>query len=438
VIRNEQWTIRTSELASLEALPEAVARRSQGKALRWYVSRMRDDEAVVEVTLCDEPLGEFVLTAGGCASGKSVALSIIPTGIGCSVGGYAGDAAPATSLLAAAVDYLVTNPNAVNASDFIRLDDNVVYTEGSTIDLFCQGLVDLHLPRANRVGLIVERSEPRHIEMVFNVLNAVRAIHGVDVADCVITEEPIGGRCVENRSGAYSGTIDHPEVLFKACEELLAKGVTAVAVTSNIQDLPPEEYAKHFAGAYPNPVGGVEAVISHLITRRYRIPAAHAPLRNMKQMDLADNVVDARGAGEMASTCGLACVLIGLRRAPQIRTTPDLRIAEVLDGKNLLAVVTPASCLGGVPALATRKHRVPLIAVRENETVLDVTAAALPLGDVVEVGNYAEAAGVLLALRRGISLQSIVRPLKTLRPVREEDYLPLRDGDLTYEQPLAY
>ena len=55
------------------------------------------------------------------------------------------------------------------------------------------------------------------------------------------------------------------------------------------------------------------------------------------------------------------------------------------------------------------------IAVRGNETILGVTREELGLENVIEVGSYAEAAGVLLALGRGISLQSVMRPLSTLR-----------------------
>jgi hypothetical protein len=44
-------------------------------------------------------------------------VQIIPTGIGCEFGGYAGDAGPVTNLLASVVDFLVTHPSTVNASE---------------------------------------------------------------------------------------------------------------------------------------------------------------------------------------------------------------------------------------------------------------------------------------------------------------------------------
>ena len=43
-------------------------------------------------------------------------LLVIPTGIGCAVGGFAGDALPAARLLAAASDCLITHPNVMNGA----------------------------------------------------------------------------------------------------------------------------------------------------------------------------------------------------------------------------------------------------------------------------------------------------------------------------------
>lgn len=417
MIANTQLRFRKTDVALPHGVPEMIQEATAGRALRWYVAQVTAEEVVVEATVDSQPIGEFSAAAERrLHPGRSAAVSIVPTGVGCSVGGYAGDAAPATRLLASTVDYLVTNPNAVNASDFIQLDDNVLYTEGHCIDLFCQGRLDLHLPYANRVGVLVERSSDARLEVVFNLVNAARAVHGVDIEHCVVTDRPIGSRCERNASGAFVGTVDHPEVLARAAESLLARGVDAIAVTTNVQDLPLDDYALHFAGKAPNPVGGVEAIISHYIVNRFRVPCAHAPLLNVKDLALESPVVDARGAGEFASASGLACVLLGLARAPQLASRPGKPVREVINLHNLLAVIAPASCLGGIPMLFAARFGLPIVAVRANETILGVTREELGLDNVIEVGSYAEAAGVLLALRRGISLQSLVRPLATLRP----------------------
>ena len=75
------------------------------------------------------------------------------------------------------------------------------------------------------------------------------------------------------------------------------------------------------------------------------------------------------------------------------------------------AIVVPASCLGGIPALAAEFNDIPLIAVEENQTLLAVTNDKMQMRNVISVRSYLEAAGVILALRQGISLESLRRPI---------------------------
>lgn len=416
MIDNQEYIINRSEFQGIEELPAILERKAGKDILRWYISKVTDEKIVVEVTLFQKG-GKSIPdeSIGYLYPGKSVVLSVIPTGVGCEIGGYAADAAPATTLLASCTDYLITNPNAVNASDFISMEENVLYTEGFTIDLFCKGEVNLYKPYANKVGLIIEKADRKSLEIVYNIINAVRAIYGVDIKSVVVTEDLIGGRCVRYKSGAYVGTLNDPSVLFKAAEYLIEKGVNAIGITSNIQDLPADNYARHFDGQHPNPMGGAEAIISHLISEKYRIPAAHAPMINIKELDLKSNIVDARGAGEFSSPSGLACILVGLSKAPQLSKNNSYRIKDVVSIDNLLAVAAPASTLGGIPMLYAQTYNIPIIAVRENKTILDVTKDKLNLKNVYEVHNYVEAAGMLQALRKGLSIDSLHRPLETLR-----------------------
>ncbi len=416
MIDNQEFIINRSEYQRIEELPSILERKAEKDILRWYISKVTDEKIVVEVTLFqkggksnpDESIGYLY-------PGKSVVLSVIPTGVGCDIGGYAADAAPATTLLASCTDYLITNPNAVNASNFIALEENVLYTEGFTIDLFCKGEVNLYKPYGNKVGLIIEKANQQSLEIVYNIINTVRAVHGVDIKSVVVTEDLIGGRCVRYKSGAYVGALDDPSVLFKAAEYLIAQGVNAIGITSNIQDLPVDDYAKHYDGQHPNPMGGAEAIISHLISEKYRIPAAHAPMLNIKELNLKSKIVDARGAGEFSSTSGLACILVGLSKAPQLSRNNSYRIKDVIGIDNLFAIVAPASTLGGIPMLYAQTYNIPIIAVRENKTILDVTRDKLNLKNVYEVHSYVEAAGMIQALRKGISIDSLHRPLETLR-----------------------
>jgi hypothetical protein len=416
LIANRTYPISRSAVEAAGGIAEAIATVAAGEPLRWFVSAADDAGVEVVVTECTGvPPSSIGLVAPPAPSGHAVVVNLIPTGIGCAFGGYAGDAGPVTALLGAAADLVVTNPNAVNASDFVHLDERTVYTEGYSLNLFAQGLTPLYRARSNRVGVIVERAEPAALDAACNVVNAVRAVHGVDVVEVLITDEPIGTHCVRHESGAYGGQIERPEVLLDAGRRLIDAGATALAVTTNVRGLPPDEYARHFAGAHPNPVGGAEAIVSHLLTRTFGVPSAHAPLTNFKDVGTAGiGLVDARAAGEFVSVSGLACVLLGLRRAPQLFPRPGCPTLQPITSEDVVAVVAPATALGSAPVVAAVRRGTPVIAVRENDTILDVSARGLCFEKVIEVDSYLAAAGLVLALRHGIAVDTLRRPLAEL------------------------
>ena len=62
-------------------------------------------------------------------------LMLVPTGIGCDIGGYAGDALPSARLLAAASGCLITHPNVMNGASLYWSDSRVLYVEGYGLDL---------------------------------------------------------------------------------------------------------------------------------------------------------------------------------------------------------------------------------------------------------------------------------------------------------------
>jgi hypothetical protein len=63
--------------------------------------------------------------------------------------------------------------------------------------------------------------------------------------------------------------------------------------------------------------------------------------------------------------------------------------------------------------LACAERGVPLIAVAGNPCLLAVDGAALGL-ETLTVASYAEAAGLVLALREGIDPAALARPLAPL------------------------
>ncbi len=344
-------------------------------------------------------------------------VQVVPTGIGCELGGYAGDACPSTNLLAAAADMVITHPNAVNASDLNEMADNVLYVEGRALDDFLLGHVGLRPVRSNRVATFVDPTGGALVDDVLHVLDAARAVKGIDCADCMILDRPPGVEIAWSEAGCAVGTVSDPEAFLDAVAELLADGADAIGGVSVISGVTREQFAAHLDGDAPNPSGGVEAIITHLITKVFGVPTAHAPLPYYT--DIKDpSARNPRAAAEFVSTPHYFCVLKGLARAPRLVRIPSPGDAApdlvTLDGVG--AVVVPADALGGVPALVAEYHDIPLIAVAENRTVLDMTNERMQMPNVIPVASYAEAAGVVLALRSGISLESIGRPLAPVQP----------------------
>ena len=68
--------------------------------------------------------------------------------------------------------------------------------------------------------------------------------------------------------------------------------------------------------------------------------------------------------------------------------------------------------------MAALRNGIPIIAVRENKTVLSVNAKAMGLENVIDVNSYTEAAGIILALRNGIALRSLRRPFDAALEIR--------------------
>lgn len=341
-----------------------------------------------------------------------VAVQIVPTGVRCELGGFAGDACPATNLLAATVDFLVTHPNAVNASELNEMADNILYVEGKALDDFLLGHLGLAVVSSNRIGTFVDPTGIDYLDDVINALNAAIAVKGIACESYTVLEQELGVRIEWSKTGCAVGTVLHPDTILQAVEFLISQGVDAVGGVSVIHGVTAEMFAKHLSGEIPNPSGGVEAIITHLISKIFRIPTAHAPLPYYQKTKRKETS-NPRASAEFISTPHYYCVLKGLAKAPrllpisQLENTPS----HMITVNNVGAVIVPASCLGGIPALAAEYSGIPIIAVLENTTVLHMTNQKMQMANVIEVNSYLEAAGTILALRKGISLNSLRRPL---------------------------
>ena len=334
-------------------------------------------------------------------------VMVIPTGIGCELGGYAGDAIPAARLLAAASGCLITHPNVMNAAALYWSDPRIHYVEGSSLDRFAAGELALRPVRRQRIGLLLDAGiEPELRQRHLQVADGCRASLGLEIGPVVDTDQPLAVSLSLGASGISWGRLGCPEALLRAGAQLKAAGATAIAVVARFPEDPGSEaLAAYRQGSGVDALAGAEAVISHLLSQKLGLPCAHAPALSPLPLDPD---LDPRAAGEELGYTFLACVLVGLSRAPDLLPAGQARAGD-LQIEQVGAVVAPAGALGGAAVLAAAERGIPVIAVH-NPCLLQVDAHALGLA-VLHAASYSEAAGLLLALREGISPAALRRPL---------------------------
>lgn len=325
-------------------------------------------------------------------------VMVVPTGIGCSVGGYAGDALPSARLLAAASGCLITHPNVLNAAALYWNDPRLNYVEGWALDRFCAGEVTLRPRRSRRVGLLLDAAMELELQLRHRqVADAARTSLGLAIGPVMVSDVPLGVSLQTGPSGVSWGGLQAPASLIAAGKKLVAHGAEAIAVVARFPDDPASEVlAAYRRGDGVDALAGAEAVISHLLVRALGIPCAHAPAL-MPLPPMAD--LDPRAAAEELGHTFLSCVLVGLASAPDLVPAAESRLGD-LSAADIGAVVTPAAALGGAGLLACAERGVPIIAV-DNPCSLSVDADALGL-TVISARDYVEAAGWLCVLREGL------------------------------------
>ena len=105
---------------------------------------------------------------------------LIPTGIGCEIGGHAGDGTPALKLIASSCDKVITHPNVVNASDINEMPENTLYVEGSHLTQFLMGTIGLKETRKNKVLVIIDGNNKKFTDLTINSVNSARVTLGLD------------------------------------------------------------------------------------------------------------------------------------------------------------------------------------------------------------------------------------------------------------------
>lgn len=324
------------------------------------------------------------------------------------MGGYAGDALPVAKAIAAVADTLITHPNVLNGASLYWSMPNVLYVEGYAIDRVARGTWGLRPTHGNRIGVILDCAIPYDLELRHRqAIAAAQATLGLNIVETITTDLPLGVALQIGESGATWGTIAQPDSLLRAAAKLIHTAkVDAIAVVAKFpDDSDLEMLLAYRQGQGVDALAGAEAVISHLVTREFGIPCAHAPA--LQPLPL-DPTVSPRAAAEELGYTFLPCVLVGLSRAPQLVTDlADRRSGDLWAG-DIDVVISPCSACGGAAAIALNQQKhTQSIFVESNTTTLNVTPEMLGM-EGIRVQNYLEAIGVLAAIRAGVSYTSLV------------------------------
>lgn len=308
------------------------------------------------------------------ANGEKLGAFIVPTGIGASIGGFAGDGSCWARKFSEKCR-LIVNPNVVNAACFSGINENMLYVEGYSLDEFFRGKVRLKPNKNNRIGVVFDKSIPKDVLNIhINTINAVKAVYGVDVIGYEITEEPAGVEFFVDKSGISTGNVSNLNTIKTSAEKLINRGAQAIAIVCLFPEDEGEDYSN---GIGVDPVGGVEAIISHYISKELKVPCAHSPA--FIDCSISTNIVDSRASAEYITPTFLPCILLGLNQAPLISEKEGISV------ENLDFMIVPYNSIGSIPVLEMNKREKKIYAVKENKTVLNVTPFELDLKcDIIE------------------------------------------------------
>ena len=307
-------------------------------------------------------------------TGEKFGAFIVPTGIGAAIGGYAGDASVWARKFAD-VSKLIVNPNVVNAGGFSGITENMFYVEGYSLNSFFKGEINLKPSKNNKIGIVFDKSIPKDVLNVhINTINAVKTVYGVNVTGYEITTEDVGVEFFMTDFGTSVGKVKNIETLKSSAKKLLEQGADAIALVCMFDD-PEDDNPDYANGSGADPVGGVEAILSHYISKELKVPCAHSPA--FADYSISSDIVNPKAASEYITPTFLPCIMLGLSNAPLIGG--DINISQ------LDYLVMPYDALGSVPVYEAIKRNIPVFAVKENTTVLNVTNENLHKSDKITV-----------------------------------------------------
>lgn len=339
-------------------------------------------------------------------------VQIIPTGIRADVGGNSGDGNPSARLLGNVADTLITHPNVVNAADINEMTPNTLYVEGSILNRFMMGTIGLAPTRKNKILLIFDTNTSNyyHNFRPINMASAARVTLGCEIDVIELSDTPYY-EIFYNDLGMAVGKINKLEKLTNIIEQHKDNYDSFILYTlldGDTQELLDNYYSndKNLA----NPWGAAESMLTHTISNIFNIPCAHAPVLEKLFLEYPFEIIDPRKTPEILSTTELFCTIKGMYKSPRI--VEPVSQPGVFTNRNISALVTPDRCIG-LPLIAALEQNIPVIAVEDETNLMKNDLSMLPWNknQFFKAKNYLEAAGILVALKSGISPYSLERPI---------------------------
>ena len=279
------------------------------------------------------------------------------------------------------------------------------------LDRFLENKIQLKKVYKNKILLVVNEVT----KDVINSVSAARATIGAEI-DILKLNVPLEMKGeIHSKFGAIGSIIGHENLVVQLTHLEKKYHFDALAVSTPIT-VDKEVVEKYLKSGGPNPWGGVEARLSKYLSEAFNKPVAHSPMDDKgsevyKVLDELERPVEPRMAAELVSVSYLHCILKGLHKAP--RQVPiDNKLYNAfwrgsLSRNDVDFLISPVG-IWGRPHKACYKAGIPVIMVKENTTCMYET----PPVDVIRLNTYLEVAGYIQAIKAGVSLESIRRPLR--------------------------
>lgn len=315
---------------------------------------------------------------------KDIISFIVPTGVGAKIGGFAGDASSYARKFAEHFNVIV-NPNVVNAALFSGITNNMIYCEGYFLDEFFANNLNLKKTNNHQIGVIFDKAINKDILNIhINTINAIKTVYNYNILPYMITDEEVGIKFYKDKTGGSFGDVANPKTLTRAGLKLRDLGATEICVVCSFNDDELDDDSDYIQGEGVDIVGGVEAIISHYLSKKLGIMTVHAPA--FSNIEIEKRLINPKSAAEYVTLTYLPCLFFGLQYAYKPVLTKDENSINVKDVK---ALILPYDSLGSKLVLNALNNNVNVIAIRENTTCIKASAKDLGLADdIIEMPTY--------------------------------------------------